>query len=333
MSKAKTPEEKAAKAQEKADKKAAAEKEPVNNVVSESEKNSPVNSASDQNVLSDSSGNNSDQNGLSDSSNGSSSDQNGLSDNSIKKVAVIIPYLKGKAQGLELLYAIRSISKNFTEENYQLVVIGDKEDWFSDDILFIEKPCIGSNPQADVIDKIKAILINESIPEEFVWTNDDIYFVAPTSIDELRLLKTDGKLEVIPGNTGTYNKNRERTIKLLERAGCPIRNFATHMPVVYEKDKMMDVFEAFPKDLEAGILLSSAYFNLHFPGAKTEKCNWKTDRWSLRVVSDLKSEEKKQLFRSLIAKKHFLNHSEAGFGKLLMDWLSRQFQEKCRFEK
>jgi len=86
--------------------------------------------------------------------------------------------------------------------------------------------------------------------------------------------------------------------------------------------------------LSQGLLMSSMYFNFHVdPETETEKLDWSSDKWMLRVISSLATEDKKQTFRRLIGKKHFLNHSEAGFSKLLMSWLDKQFSEKSRFEK
>lgn len=278
----------------------------------------------------------SDQTGLgsSDQEGLGSSDQSGLGEKFTPKIAIVIPYLKRKAQGKELLFAVRSIAKNFAEENYQLVVIGDKEEWFSDEILFIDKPCISDNPQADVIDKIKSILLNEDISDEFAWSNDDIYFVAPVTIDDLKTLRVDGILRDVPGSSNLYNRNRVRTIEALRKLGRPIRNFATHTPVVYEKEKMLQVFETFKKEMKQGLLLSSAYFNLHFDEkVKASACNWEKDKWSLRVVSNLARPDQKETFRKLIKMKKWLNHSESGYSKLLMDWLQRQFPDKCKFER
>ena len=248
------------------------------------------------------------------------------------KVAIIIPYLKKKAQGAELLYAIRSIAKNFTDD-FQLVVIGDKEDWFGDDILFIEHACIGSNPQADVLDKVRHIIADERIGENFVWSNDDIYFVAPTSLADIQVLKTIGLLQSVPGGS-LYGQNKDKTIAILTKAGAPVRNFDTHMPFFFEKTKMADVFDAFPEMGTDGLLMASMYFNLHNDASvPADSCNWESDPWMLRIVSKLETEEKKKTFRSLIGKKHFLNNSEAGYSTLLMNWLDRKFPEKCRFEK
>jgi len=239
-----------------------------------------------------------------------------------------------EAQGSELLYAIRSIAKNFKEVDYQLVVIGDKEDWFSDDILFIEHECISSNPQADVLNKLLMVLINENVCEDFIWSNDDIYFVSQTSVEDIQVLKISGLLKNESNNQTLYNANRARTIDRLLSKQLPIRNFDTHLPFFFEKGKMMEVIEAFPEMLSQGLLMSSMYFNFHVdPETETEKLDWSSDKWMLRVISSLATEDKKQTFRRLIGKKHFLNHSEAGFSKLLMSWLDKQFSEKSRFEK
>lgn len=247
-------------------------------------------------------------------------------------LSVVIPYLKSAAQGRELLYAIRSIAKNF-EEDFQLVVIGDKEDWFSDEILFIEKACIGTNPQSDVIDKMKEILLDQRIGERFVFSNDDIYFVGETTLEDIQALRTAGKL-VKGVNAGLYNQNLGKTIQALESHGYPTRNFSTHTPFFFEKSKMMDVFEMFPQIQSEGLLLSSMYYNLHNQDdVPTDHINGIDGPWSLRVISKLETKEKKESFRALIGSKHFLNHSEAGFSNLLMDWIDRQFPLKCRFEK
>lgn len=268
---------------------------------------------------------------------GSENENQGQETNQTEKVAriaVVIPYLKSKAQGLELLYAIRSIAKNFCEENIQLVVIGDREEWFGDEILFIEHNCIGANPQADVLDKLKTIIANECVCEDFIWSNDDIYFVAPTSLEDIRIPKIVGTLQKEPYNTSQYNANKGKTIDLLLSRELPIRNFSTHLPFSFSKDKMIDVFEAFPEMHTEGLLLASMYFNYHIsPEVNPVLLDWSSDEWMLRVVSGLETEAKKEKFRTLIGTKHFLNHSEAGFSKLLMNWLERQFPEKSRFEK
>src|SRR5690606_7790263 len=51
-------------------------------------------------------------------------------------IPLLIPYLKSEVAGEELRYALRSWEQNF-KEDFQVVVIGDREDWFSPEIVHI----------------------------------------------------------------------------------------------------------------------------------------------------------------------------------------------------
>jgi hypothetical protein len=326
MSNAKTPEEKAAakqKAAEKAVSKQAAKEQSGKN--SDETDSNPSNSESTP--VSDSVDSTQNQ-GNSESRLG----QDNAPEETNKKLAVVIPYLKLAAQGKELLYAVRSIAKNFSED-FQLVVIGDKEDWFGEEILHINHACIGADPQSDVIEKMKEILMDERIGDDFVWSNDDIYFVRQTSLADIKVLKVDGELMVGPIYS-LYDENKGKTFNALKGHDLPTRNFDVHMPFFFEKSKMVDVFEMFPEMESQGLLIASMYLNLHNDESVPADVHmWESDKWLLRVISKLETEEKKNIFRKLIGTKHFLNHSESGYSTLLMEWLSRQFADKCRFEK
>lgn len=329
MSTVKTPEEKAAAKQKAAEKaaakKAAQEAADQNSIIVESNSSNPEDTLASGGTPSTEA--NQDQ-----ENSASSQEQNNSLAETAPKLAVVIPYLKSAAQGEELLYAVRSIAKNFTEE-FQLVIIGDKEDWFGEEILYIDHACIGADPQADVIDKMQEILMDKRIGFDFVWSNDDIYFVGQTSLDDIKVLKVDGELKVGSSYT-VYDDNKGKTIMALKSRKLPIRNFDVHMPFFFEKRKMVDLFVAFPEMFNQGLLIGSMYFNLfNDESVPVEQHKWESDKWALRVISKLETEEKKNIFRSLIGTKHFLNHSEAGYSELLMDWIARQFAEKCRFEK
>lgn len=343
MGKKQTPEEKAAAAEKKAAKKAAeanlaneqaAEEQTANDKQQENESEESVSPVENAETLPETT--NPDGGSIPTTEEGDSNQVgNEISseeETKAKKLAVVIPYLKAAAQGKELLYAIRSLAKNFRED-FVVVVIGDKEDWFSDEILHIEHACMSRNPQADVVDKIKQILIDERISESFVWSNDDIYFVTPTTLEDIQKPKTAGELIFNPSEKGIYNSNRGETIKALQSKGYPARNFSTHLPFFFEKEKMIQVFETFPRVAD-GLLLSSVYFNMHVDESEpTDHIDGIRGPWLLRIISQLETEEKKKKFRELIPKKHFLNHSEAGYSALLMDWIGSQFPDKCRFEK
>jgi len=242
---------------------------------------------------------------------------------------IVIPYLKTKAQGEELKFALRSIEVYFRYMNYNVVVIGDREEWFDEDmIIHIDAPVISNNPQEDVINKIKEILLSEDVSDNIIWTNDDIYFVSPVEPCDIQTLKIDGNLKD-DGRTGIYSDNRRKTIDLLKSKKLPVRNFATHTPVMYEKNKLIELFEAIPELNEGGYLFSSVYFNFHYPHHKPAQTDWKEDNWSLRLIS---ANPPLNVFNKLVATKKFLNNAEQGYSTVLTDYLKKTFTESSKYE-
>jgi hypothetical protein len=243
------------------------------------------------------------------------------------KLTVVIPYLRAAAQGNELLYAVRSLAKNF-KEDFNIVIIGDREEWFSEEITHIDCPAVSNNPQMDVINKIRTALGEESISDGFIWTNDDIYFISPVILADIQVLKTEGKLRAGNGNS-IYSRNRNETIRILQENKLPAGNFATHTPVFFEKEKINVLFESFPELQNKGLLFSSLYFNRFFNRHSTIELDHRTDCWKLRIVSN---DPDPNAFNKFVAGKKWLNNAESGWGKLLQNFLRQKFAEPCRFE-
>lgn len=244
------------------------------------------------------------------------------------KICVCIPFLQAAAQGEELKYALRSMERNFRED-FKVVIIGDRPEWLSDEALHIGHGCMSKNPQVDVIDKIKTIVGCEEVPDKFVWTNDDIYFVSPVSFSDIETLKIVGDLKDMPKAGTVYGVNRDKTIALLDGAKLPTRNFATHLPIVFEKEKIVTLFEEFDELNEGGFLFSSVYFNRHFADWKPILLDWVNDNWSLRLVSKNPDPDK---FRKIVNRSKWLNNSENGYSDLLVNYLEKRFPEKSKFE-
>lgn len=245
------------------------------------------------------------------------------------EITIVIPYLKAKAQGEELKFALRSIETHFRFVNHNIVVIGDREDWFDEDfIIHIDLPVVSNNPQEDVINKIKEILVSDQVADNIIWTNDDIYFVSPVEPCDIQTLKIDGNLKD-DGRAGIYSENRRRTIELLKSKKLPLRNFATHTPVMYSKNMLIELFESIPELNEGGYLFSSVYFNFHYPYHKPTQTSWSTDNWSLRLISKDPSLDD---FNKLVASKKFLNNAEQGYSTVLTDYLKKTFTEPSKYE-
>lgn len=241
--------------------------------------------------------------------------------------SVVIPYCKEFAQGKELLYALRSWDKNccFPAD---FVVIGDKEDWFSDEIHFIECPRVSDNPSVDTYHKLKVALESDLVTDDFIWTNDDIYVLQPIDLSHIQLPKVLGPLDTSKYK-GFYRENMQCTIDCLKQLGAACQNYGTHTPVMFNKASWLGLIAKLDEQITQGMLYTSIYFNLQQPQVTAVTLDWRKDPFLLPVVSQNPSIE---VVKSLLPKM-FLNNARSGYSPWLESFLDKEFPAKCLFEQ
>lgn len=241
--------------------------------------------------------------------------------------SVVIPYCKEFAQGKELLYALRSWDKNccFPAD---FVVIGDKEEWFSDEIHFIECPRVSDNPSVDTYHKLKVALESDLVTDDFIWTNDDIYVLQPIDLSHIQLPKVLGPLDTSKYK-GFYRENMQRTIDCLKQLGAACQNYGTHTPVMFNKASWLGLIAKLDEQITQGMLYTSIYFNLQQPQVTAVTLDWRKDPFLLPVVSQNPSTE---VVKSLLPKM-FLNNARSGYSPWLESFLDKEFPAKCLFEQ
>lgn len=240
--------------------------------------------------------------------------------------SVVIPYCKEFAQGKELMYALRSWNKNccFPAD---FVVIGDKEEWFSDEIHFIECPRVSDNPSVDTYHKLKVALESDLVTDDFIWTNDDIYVLQPIDLSHIQLPKVLGPLDTSKYK-GFYRENMQRTIDCLKQLGAACQNYGTHTPVMFNKASWLGLIAKLDEQITQGMLYTSIYFNLQQPQVTAFTLDWRKDPFLLPVVSQNPSTE---VVKSLLPKM-FLNNARSGYSPWLESFLDKEFPAKCLFE-
>lgn len=241
--------------------------------------------------------------------------------------SIVIPYCKEFAQGKELLFALRSWAENCCFPA-NIVVIGDKEDWFSDEIHFIECPRMSDNPSVDTFNKLKVALESDIVTDDFVWTNDDIYVLQPIDLSHIQLPKVLGPLDTSKYK-GFYRENMQRTIDCLKQLGAACQNYGTHTPVMFNKASWLGLIAKLDEQITQGMLYTSIYFNLQQPQVTAVTLDWRKDPFLLPVVSQNPSTE---VVKSLLPKM-FLNNARSGYSPWLESFLDKEFPAKCLFEQ
>ncbi len=168
-----------------------------------------------------------------------------------KCITVVIPYVKGEAQGSELMYALRSIEQYFNHE-FNVVVIGDREEWFSDEVIHIPHvKSKNSTPQIDILQKLCIALDSDLVREEFIFTADDIFFMQNVLLSHIEVPKTEQK----------------------------------HIPIALSKTRLKRILA---ERQEQPVDIISEYFDTL--GIMPVSANWETAPYVLRVASSTPNE-------------------------------------------
>jgi hypothetical protein len=248
-----------------------------------------------------------------------------------QQVTVCIPYVKALAQGNELQLALRGWDLNF-RENFNVVIIGDREDWMNDLVHVIECERISKNPPLDVVNKMLLAINSDQVTEKFIWANDDQYLVSPCMLADFEILKCAGRLGETDFGSSLYQQNKAKTAALLLRENLSTIDFSTHIPVVFEKQKLKEVIEKYNL-VEDPHLVTTIYHNYWFPGfvPYNSEIPEALENDNLKVGVYRKGADLDRLKR-LIPRKKLVSNSESGWSPKLSEILNSFFSFKCKFE-
>ncbi|WP_433895190.1 hypothetical protein [Sphingobacterium mizutaii] len=258
----------------------------------------------------------------------------------VRKIAVLIPYLKSEADGDELKFALRSLEQNL-KENFSVVIIGDREDWFSPEIVHIPHqphlikeecdcpiPSMVRNPQADVTHKIFTAIASGEIDGDFILTNDDIFLLGPTHLSDIAVLKAFGLLDKGGKEGGIYNQNIKRTAKALEGNNLPLHRYGAHIPVLLNAESIIDVIEKY-NATERGFLLTSLYFNERHPEARPIQVTGTVNDSIL--ASAYRADIPKDVLEDVFRTRKFINCNSKGWSAI-KPFLEKAFPNPSSYE-
>lgn len=250
---------------------------------------------------------------------------------SSERVTVCIPYVKALAQGNELQLALRGWAENFKQE-MNIVVIGDREDWMNDLVHVIECERISNNPPLDVVNKMLLAIESDQVTEKFIWANDDQYLISPCMLADFETLKCTGRLGEKSIGSTLYQQNKKRTAELLLKNNKGTWDFSTHIPFVFEKEKLQTIIDEFNMT-EVPLLVATLYFNYWFPGFIPYECEGPIplEHDNLKVGVYRQNADLERL-KNLLLRKKLISNSESGWTNKLSEILNSFFSFKCKFE-
>jgi hypothetical protein len=218
----------------------------------------------------------------------------------------------------ELRLSIRSVLESFP--NARITIAGDCPEWYNGHHIpteFVLKPQYAE--YHDTLNKLRAILDSPDVEEEFVWMMDDIYFVRPVTLDDLKVPRIDFNM-VLP-DTG-WRRLKLRTQEYLVSHGYSSDDYATHLPHVVTKTNLRKMFEVIPFE-QSMFLWEICYGNLF----RSNPVNY--EPFFFRILQKYRME----YFESLPEEIKVINNSTTGWTVNLLNWLYRKFPMRSKVEK
>lgn len=222
---------------------------------------------------------------------------------------IVIPLGSGsKWSDNELRYCLRSIDR-FGQDISNIYIIGNKPAFLNElpiHIPFNE----GKIKEKNIWDKVLKSCNTPEISDSFFFCNDDFFFLKPFSaINYPYYFRPTYRMPNAP-----YFKILQRSMDLYGAMGLPQKHFDVHRPMIINKPKFINTYQAFEPELSKhkGLIMKSSYCNLNgIEGIPTTDIKLRR-RDSLRLNEVLKDVDMFSIYDDVI-NKNFINYMKIKF--------------------
>jgi len=224
-------------------------------------------------------------------------------------VQFVWPYWDGGANGDELRWSIRSVEQ-FFQGRAKITIIGDKPDWYQGHVIHKKRVPAATPNRAfrDMLSKVFYIASHAEIDEQCIWMMDDIYFLKPFSLEDIKAPRAEPWRRSI---ANSWQRRKTVTMQALALQGLTKHDYATHMPHWLEKARLRTMFDDFNLH-ENTMLWEVLYGNLY-----REKPQ-RTRPFFARLKNQGTAEEYRDVTRNATV----MNHIEAAWCVGMRDFLA-----------
>lgn len=168
----------------------------------------------------------------------------------------------------ELRYSLRSIQKHVTGYN-NVWIIGQRPDFLTN-VHHIPFEDVSQNKEANICRKVLRACQESSLSDDFLFFNDDHFILQDFVADQLPYYYKGDLISLANSpRRGIYYRAIRRTVRELQKRGFDTKHFDTHTPIIYNKQKFVDVMSQYDWDVRIGLTVKSIYCNsLRIEGTK-----------------------------------------------------------------
>ena len=172
----------------------------------------------------------------------------------------VVYLLKQGSQGEELRYSLRSLINLPHRDVY---VFGAKMPWFSDKVKVIPQVQFGTTKWERSNYSFISACKSKEVSDNFILMNDDFFVMQPCEKLEYfydgqlkkRIIRLDKKFRYI----SSYSKMLSEVEELLKANNKPTLNYTLHIPMIFNKQKCLELKKLFPNMVVGRSLYANYY--------------------------------------------------------------------------
>lgn len=253
-------------------------------------------------------------------------------------VTILIPF-KNVGDPEELRITLRSIEKN-AHFDHKVVIIGEcppfinleKIDKEKMDIILINPERAPENPKAwDVIEKIRFASESDQMNNLILMTYDDVVFINPVKMRDIAeliaLRPLPEELDFPTNGSAAWKRVINNTQLALKRNEMPYFDFETHLPRLFNKKKLQELFEKYGFK-KRPYCIPTLYFNENLGKRKLRVLS--EDPGNIKIAISTETEFLNHIDEFKTHK--WFNYGEKAWGSKLKEFLFGLFPEAGSFE-
>jgi len=239
-------------------------------------------------------------------------------------IDLVVPIeAKTRNEKVDVKYLLRSFEKNFKELGNVWIITSGNIDWIQNAKVLQYDDMYRHNKDANLIGKVYYTCMQEGLSSHFVRASDDQVLLRPMVKNDFKNYGF-GDMRHITIQNSNWQQRFYATRDILLKEKKPCINYETHMPMLMQKDKYMEIMTRYAWWVDRhGYTINSLYFNNCFDKMY--------DDANLVKFSCEKEMPLNELMRH-IQGKYFLGYGEKT-RTLVHGVLKNMFPNKSRYEK
>jgi hypothetical protein len=227
----------------------------------------------------------------------------------------------------EIRYSLRSMQKHLKNIG-RVFIVGDDPGIFKD---MIYVPCENKwrhNGARNIYDKIMTACRHPDLSQNFGCCSDDYFLLKDFDLETLpyfhcgTLSQTIQKLciKYSNGEPNAFRIHCVNTFNALIERKLPEQNFNIHFPIVYNKEKYIEIMSAFDWEIPRGYISKSTYTNsLKIPGEYMADVKIHAPKTKPAILRRLKNES-------------FFSTNEHSINDPMLEFMQEQYPEPSMWE-